>query len=131
MRTYLITYSFYYNDELIRKTSNVQLLSKPLAQCSSGTDFEGLWDLIHKHPFATPFQAWKSPKGECFLQRSTELFRKTTQKNIKPWKLVISSNETSVSMKELLEFNSDDVIEYLKERGMPVCSILNQAAKTK
>jgi hypothetical protein len=72
----------------------------------------------------TPFASYEFKKGERFIQHYDWLFKKITPKNCKPWKLIISSEETTISMEYLMRFNTEDVIKYLKERGMTAYPIL-------
>ena len=39
------------------------------------------------------------------------------------YKFYISSEETKIQMRELMKFNTEDVIQYIKERGMTTCPI--------
>lgn len=64
---------------------------------------------------------WEFKKGKPFLQFNDALFARITPKNCKPWKLVITSKETDISMRELMTFDTEKVIQYLKERGITTC----------
>lgn len=125
MKPYLITYSFYYDDKLEKCRTHTQLLDEPFHEEYSGTDFDGLWSLKDEHPSMIPYDMLESKKGKRVLWHYDKLFTgRITPKNCKPWKLTISCYETTLNMKELMNFNTDKVIQYLKERGMTACPIL-------
>lgn len=124
MKPYLVTYKFYYDDKLENTYSSTQLRDNPYEEEYSGTDFDGLWDLTHKWQMMIPLGMWEFKNGKRFLQHCDWWFKQITPKNCKPWKFVISSQETSLSMNELMKYNTEKVIQYLKERGMTACPIL-------
>ena len=119
MKPYLITYKFYYDNELQSTRTSTNLLNEPYEAECSGTDFEGLWDLTYEWSTMIPFNMWEFKKGKRFLQHYDCLFKTITLKNCKPWKFTITSEETTISMERLMRFNAELVIQYLKERGMP------------
>ena len=126
IKPYLVTYKFYYNNELLSCRTRTHLLETPLAEEYSGTDFEDLWDLTYKWAAVMPLSMWEFKKGKRFLENDKAGWfgRKITPKNCKPWKLVISSEKTVISMRGLMNFNTELVIQYLKERGITTCPIL-------
>lgn len=124
LKSYLITYKFYYNGELKNKYYSTKLIEEPYNEEISGTDFEGLRDLVYKYGFI-PISMWEFRKGHKFLQFNDALFARITPKNCKPYKLVITSEETTITMNELMKYDTEKVIQYLKERGMTICHILN------
>lgn len=121
MRAHLTTYKFYYDGELKSEYCSTQLLEAPCAEEISGDDFQGLWDLVDKYVFFLHIGMWEFKKGKPFLQFTDALFARITPKNCKPWKLVITSKETDISMRELMTFDAEKVIQYLKERGITTC----------
>lgn len=121
MKAYRVAYKFYYDGEMMSDHYFTQLREEPREEEYSGTDFESLWNFTYEWPTMTPFNCWEFKKGKRFLQHYDWLFKKITPKNCKPWKFVISSRETHISMEELMKFNSEHVIQYLKERGITTC----------
>jgi hypothetical protein len=125
MKPYLVTYSFYYNGKLEKVLTNTCLLEKPFHEIHSGTSFDKLWDLKNERPSMIPYEMLESKKGKRVLCHYDKIFNaRITPKNCKPWKFTITCLETTLSMKELMYFNTEDVIQYLKERGMTACPIL-------
>ena len=124
LKAYLITYTFYYDGELLCRKYSTQIRESSYEEEYSGTDFDGLWDLTYQWPTMTPFNAWEFKKGKRFLQHYDWLFKKITSKNCKPWKFTITSHETTISMKELMNYGTDTVIQYLKDRGMAACPMV-------
>lgn len=124
MKPYLVTYKFYYDGELLREGNYRQLREAPYEEEYSGTDFEGLWNLTNKYSIEIPLGMWEFKKGKRFLQYYGWMFKQITPKNCKPWKFVITSKEITISMERLMQFDTEDVIQYLKERGMTACPIL-------
>ena len=123
MTPYRVTYRFYYDGKLETSHSGIQLLETPKEEEISGNDFDSLWDLTHKW-YQIPYNAYEFKKGKRFLEFYNKTFaRHVTPKNCKPWKFTITSTETTISMERLMQFNTEDVIQYLKERGMNVCPI--------
>lgn len=120
LKPYLVTYDFYYDDELVCSRNYTHLLETPRVEEISGNDFDGLCKFIHEHPSLTPFNIWEFKRTK-FIQHYDWLFKRITPKNCKPWKLVVDSKETTISMDRLMSFNSESVIQYLKERGITAC----------
>lgn len=124
LKAYLVNYTFYYDGELLSDRYHTQIRETPYEEEYSGTDFDGLWDLNYKWAAMTPFNAWEFKKNKKFLQHYDWLFKKITSKNCKPWKFIITSQEVEISMKELMKYDTETVIQYLKDRGMTTCPIL-------
>lgn len=124
MTPYLITYTFYYDGELLSKRCFTKLCEEPREEEYSGTDFEGLWDLTSQWSALIPFNMWEFKKGKRFLQYYDWLFKKVTPKNCKRWEFIITSQKTTITMNELMNYDSETAIKYLKERGMTACPIL-------
>lgn len=124
MKPYLVTYKFYYDGELQSARTSTQLRESPYEEEYAGTDFEGLCDLIHKWQALIPFNVWELKKGKRFIQYYDWLFKNINPKNCKSWKFTITSEETTISMNELMRYDTNKVIQYLKERGMTACPIL-------
>lgn len=124
LKPYLTTYKFYYNGELKSRCCYTKLIEEPYNKEISGTDFEGLWDLMCKYAFTIPINMWEFRKGHKFLRFNGAVFARITPKNCKPYKLVITSEETTITMNELMKYDTEKVIQYLKERGMNACPIL-------
>lgn len=120
MKPYLITYEFYYNGEQEGFETSVQLLESPHAEEIAGNDFDSLWDLNIKYGCILPLDTWTFKKGRALYLRDSFHGIKEWKNNCKPWKLVISSEETTISMERLMRFDADKVIQYLKERGCPM-----------
>jgi hypothetical protein len=104
--------------------TNIQLLEASYEAELSGTDFEGFWNLKSDWPSMVPYEMITTKKGKRFLWAYDDIFGIVTPKNCKPWKFVISSKETTISMERLMRFDTESVIKYLKERGMTACPIL-------
>ena len=124
IKAYLVTHTFYYDEELMSRRCITSLRETPYEEEYSGTDFDGLWDLYHKWSALIPFNAWEFKKGKKFLQHYDWLFKKITPKNCKSWKFTVTSTETTISMNELMNYGAEKVIKYLKDRGMTACPIL-------
>lgn len=124
MKPYLITYTFYYDGKRIRTRSHTLLcnsIGENIECC--GTDFEGLWDLKSEWGYVIPINAYENKKGKRSICLDGEL-KSITPKNCKPWRFTVTKKETTISMRGLMEFNTEDVIQYLKERGITACPIL-------
>lgn len=124
LKAYLVSYTFYYDGEILGDRCITQIRETPYEEEYSGTDFDSLWDLTGKWAMMIPFNAWEFKEGKRFFQHPDWLFKKITPKNCKPWKLTITSQEITISMEELMKYGADTVIQYLKERGMTACPIL-------
>lgn len=120
-----MTYKFYYGRQLQGYQSHVQLLESPDTHDEIyGITFEGLLSIKKQYGSVVPLNIRVSKQGEQYLQFQDALFSRITAKNCKPWKLIIRSEETDVSMKELMWFDSQEVIQYLKERGITTCPMV-------
>ena len=124
LKAYLVNYTFYYDGKLLSDRYHTQICKTPYEEEYSGADFDGLWDLCHKWGMMIPFNAWEFKKDKKFLQHYDWLCKKITSKNCKPWKFTITSQETTLSMNELMNYGTETVIQYLKERGMTTCPIV-------
>lgn len=124
MKPYLVTAQFYYNGELQTERCHTALLNEPLSEELSGDNFDSLWEFCYEHPINTDFNLWEFKPGIRFIQHYDAIISRITPKNCKPWKYVVSSHETTISMEELMRFNTEDVIQYLKERGMTTCPMM-------
>ena len=118
LKAYLVTYKFYYNGKEEGYFNSVQLLKEPFTLKFSGEYFSGLWDLVKKYPAVIPAAPWEFKKGKKFIELYNHAFFTINEKNCKPWSFEVSCEETDISMRKLMEFNVEDVIEYLKERGI-------------
>lgn len=122
LKPYCTTYKFYYDGELEHRIVTTQLRECPYNEEFSGTDFDGLWNLVQKYPTVFPFNAYEWKKGR-YLEFYAYIFRgiREWKHNCKQWKLVATSKETTITMKELERFDAETVIQYLKERGLTTC----------
>ena len=69
-----------------------------------------------------PWYKYERKKGRAFGRGDAIFCHVHEWKNdIKPWKIVITNEETIISMKRLMNFNTELVIQYLKERGITTC----------
>ena len=122
LKVYQTTYKFYYDGELEYRTTTTQLSDHPYEEEFSGTDFDSLWNLYQKYPMMFPFNAYEWKRGR-YLEFYDSIFRgiREWKNNCKPWRLVATSREITITMNELERFDADDVIQYLKERGITTC----------
>ena len=123
LKPYNVTYKFYYDGKFENIEHATLLLEEPLNEEISGTDFDTLWNLrCKKGYFVINWCRYERKKGRAF-GRWDALFCHVHEwkNNIKPWKIVITSEETTVSMECLMKFKTEDVIQYLKERGITAC----------
>ena len=123
MKPYLVLYNFYYDGKIEGAHSSVQLREEPYEEEYAGTDFDGLWDLTYKWAMVMPLGMWEFKKGKRFLERYNKSCSNITPENCKPWRFTITSHETTISMERLMQFDSEDVIKYLKERGITTCPL--------
>lgn len=125
LKIYKVTYKFYYDGVLENTEHTTLLLGEPMETEYSGTDFNSLWKLKLEHPWLVPWSRYKCKKGKALGRRDALFCHVHEWKNdVKPWKVVITSKETAISMEELMRHNSDSVIQYLKERGIATCPIM-------
>lgn len=125
LKIYKVTYKFYYDGVLENTEYATLLLGEPMETEYSGTDFNSLWKLKLEHPWLVPWSRYEYKKGRAFGRWNALFCHVHEWKNdVKPWKVVITSKETTISMEELMRHNSDSVIQYLKERGISTCPIM-------
>ena len=122
LKAYQTIYKFYYDGALEYRTATTKLSDHPYEEEFFGTDFDSLWDLYQKYPMMFPFNAYEWKRGR-YLEFYDSIFRgiREWKNNCKPWKLVATSKEITITMSELERFDADDVIQYLKERGITTC----------
>ena len=125
LKPYNVFYEFYYDGVCENTESHTLLLEEPLNEEISGTDFDTLWNLrCKKGYFVINWARYERKKGRAFGRWDALFCHVHEWKNdIKPWKIVVTSEETTVSMKRLMEFKTEDVLQYLKERGITTCPI--------
>jgi hypothetical protein len=124
LKPYTIIYKFFYNNKIIQSHICTKLLNEPHEEVNHyGADFEGLWKLANEKPVFIPIFTFETKKGKRYMQFWDAIFSRITEKNCKPWRFVISCYETTLSMDELMKFETEDVIQYLKERGMNTCPL--------
>lgn len=122
LKPYNVTYKFYYDGVLENTEYATLLLEEPIMTEDSGTDFDGLWNFKCMFPSVIPWSRYERKKGRAFGRWDALFCHIHEWKNdIKPWKIVVTSEETTVSMEHLMKFKTEDVIQYLKERGIATC----------
>ena len=122
MKPYNLTYEFYYDGKFENIDHYTLLLEKPINEEISGTDFDTLWNLRGKGYFVINWDRYERKKGRAFGRWDAFFCHVHEWKNdIKPWKIVITSKETTISMQELMKYDTEKVIQYLKERGITTC----------
>jgi hypothetical protein len=125
MKPYNVTYKFYYDGKLENTEHHTLLLEEPLNEEISGTDFDTLWNLRGKGYFVINWARYERKKGRAFGRWDALFCHVHEWKNdIKPWKIVITSKETTITMQELMKYDTEKVIQYLKERGITTCPIM-------
>lgn len=125
LKPYNVTYKFYYNGVLENIEHATHLLEEPVNNETSGKDFDGLWNFKSSFPTVIPWYKYERKKGRAFGRWDAIFCHVHEWKNdIKPWKIVITSEETTISMERLMNFNTELVIQYLKERGITTCPIM-------
>ena len=123
LKPYNVTYKFYYDGVLENTECHTFLLEEPLNEEIAGTDFDTLWKLrCEKGYFVINWGRCERKKGRAFGRWDALFCHVHEWKNdIKPWKIVVASEETTISMARLMKFDTDKVIQYLKERGITTC----------
>ena len=122
LKPYNVIYKFYYDGVRENAESHTMLLEEPLNKEISGTDFDTLWKLKDEGYWVIDWAQCERKKGRAFGRWDALFCHVHEWKNdIKPWKIVITSEETTVSMERLMKFKTEDVIQYLKERGITTC----------
>lgn len=122
LKPYKVTYKFYYDGVRENTECHIYLLEEPINKEISGTDFDTLWKLREAGYCVINWAQYERKKGRTFGRWDALFCHVHEWKNdIKPWKIVITSEETTVSMERLMQFDTDKVIQYLKERGITTC----------
>lgn len=123
LKPYNVTYKFYYDGACENIEHATLLLEEPMNTEISGTDFDTLWNLkCNGYSCIINWGRYERKKGRAFGRWDALFCHVHEWKNdIKPWKIVITSEETTVSMERLMKFKTEDVIQYLKERGIATC----------
>lgn len=92
---------------------------------ASGNTFESLWNYLGtgKHNLAIPANTWT--RAFWSNKRRIEFFTKTktwVDNGVeREWELYFEPDEkTKVSMGQILDFEEDRVVKYLKERGLTI-----------
>ena len=92
---------------------------------ASGNTFESLWNYLGtgKHNLAIPANTWT--RAFWSNKRRIEFFTKTKtwidNGTEREWELYFEPDEkTKVSMGQILDFEEDRVVKYLKERGLTI-----------
>lgn len=92
---------------------------------ASGNTFESLWNYLGtgKHNLAIPANTWI--RAFWSNKRRIEFFTKTKtwvdNGTEREWELYFEPDEkTKVSMGQILDFEEDRVVKYLKERGLTI-----------
>ena len=122
MTPYRITYSFYYDDKLVRQHGFTMLTDTPIHSEDRGDSFEGLWDICNRYgSVSIPLYQYESKRGKRYMKFYNAIFSRITPKNCKSWKFTVYSREIPITIKELMKFDTENVIQYLKERGITTC----------
>ena len=92
---------------------------------ANGNTFESLWNYLGtgKHNLAIPANTWT--RAFWSNKRRIEFFTKTktwVDNGVeREWELYFEPDEkTKVSMGQILDFEEDRVVKYLKERGLTI-----------
>ena len=92
---------------------------------ANGNTFESLWNYLGtgKHNLAIPANTWT--RAFWSNKRRIEFFTKTKtwvdNGTEREWELYFEPDEkTKVSMGQILDFEEDRVVKYLKERGLTI-----------
>ena len=122
LKPYNVTYKFYYDGVCENTECHTLLLEEPRNEEISGTDFDTLWSLKDDGYWVINWNRYERKKGRAFCRWDALSCHVHEWKNdIKPWTIVVTSEETTVSMERLMKFDTDKVIQYLKERGITTC----------
>jgi hypothetical protein len=122
LKPYSVIYRFYYDGVRENTECHTLLLEEPLNTEISGTDFDTLWKLRDEGYWVINWGRYERKRGRAFGRWDALFCHVHEWKNdIKPWKIVVTSEETTVSMERLMKFKTEDVIQYLKERGITTC----------
>ena len=120
MKTCLITYKFFYDSELKSRCSHTALCEDTefINRTLEGHDFNTLWELLEEINFRN-ICLCTTKKGRI-IDDANHFFGQIFEKknNCKYWAIQISTQEKSVSMRELMDFDSEKVIKYFKDRNI-------------
>ena len=123
MQTCLSTFKFFYDDKLKSNLSYTVLCedSEMTNEILKGNDFNTLWDLLKEINFRN-ILFFETKKGRI-IDDCNKFFGAIYERknNCKPWRIEISTEEISVNMNQLMYFDSEKVIKYLKDRNMFMC----------
>lgn len=130
MNTYRRNITFKIDGEVTRTLSWVVLIDDEEVNTekkieASGNTFESLWNYLGtgKHNLAIPANTWT--RAFWSNKRRIEFFTKTktwVDNGVeREWELYFEPDEkTKVSMGQILDFEEDRVVKYLKERGLTI-----------
>ena len=122
LKSYKVTCKFYYDGKFENSDSYIALLEEPINKEISGNDFYTLWNLKIEHPWLIPWSRYERKKGRAMGRFDTFFCHVHEWKNdVKPYKIVFTSEETTMTMTELMKHDAELVIQYLKERGITTC----------
>lgn len=130
MNTYKRAITFKIDGEITRTLSWVVLIDDEEVNTekkieANGNTFESLWNYLGtgKHNLAIPANTWT--RAFWSNKRRIEFFTKTKtwidNGTEREWELYFEPDEkTKVSMGQILDFEEDRVVKYLKERGLTI-----------
>ena len=130
MNTYKRVITFKIDGEVTRTLSWVVLIDDEEVNTekkieANGNTFESLWNYLGtgKHNLAIPANTWT--RAFWSNKRRIEFFTKTKtwvdNGTEREWELYFEPDEkTKVSMGQILDFEEDRVVKYLKERGLTI-----------
>lgn len=130
MNTYKRVITFKIDGEVTRTLSWVVLIDDEEVNTekkieANGNTFESLWNYLGtgKHNLAIPANTWT--RAFWSNKRRIEFFTKTktwVDNGVeREWELYFEPDEkTKVSMGQILDFEEDRVVKYLKERGLTI-----------
>ena len=130
MNTYKRVITFKIDGKITRTLSWVVLIDDEEVNTekkieANGNTFESLWNYLGtgKHNLAIPANTWT--RAFWSNKRRIEFFTKTKtwidNGTEREWELYFEPDEkTKVSMGQILDFEEDRVVKYLKERGLTI-----------
>lgn len=130
MNTYRRNITFKIDGKITRTLSWVVLIDDEEVNVekkieANGNTFESLWNYLGtgKHNLAIPANTWT--RAFWSNKRRIEFFTKTKtwiDNGVeREWELYFEPDEkTKVSMGQILDFEEDRVVKYLKERGLTI-----------
>lgn len=130
MNTYKRVITFKIDGEITRTLSWVVLIDDEEVNTekkieANGNTFESLWNYLGtgEHNLAIPANTWT--RAFWSNKRRIEFFTKTKtwiDNGVeREWELYFEPDEkTKVSMGQILDFEEDRVVKYLKERGLTI-----------